>query len=145
VLRNILCSDRKVTLHHRSITVKTPCVVLTATDGCFGYVSTPMEFEGILLKTLMKSQSPAQWEQKIADTIGAVAGDDHAMCIAAYGYGSLDALQSSLRQRYNLLQENYLKQLETLPLEDRESRYALWGSYRPGYMRYLNGEETQNG
>ena len=67
------------------------------------------------------------------------------MCIAAYGYGSLDALQNSLRPRYTWLQENYLKNLETLPLEDRDSRYALWGTYRNGYMRYLSGEGAQNG
>jgi serine/threonine protein phosphatase PrpC len=137
VLRNILCSDRKVTLHSFTQVLQPPFVVLAATDGCFGYVSTPMEFEGMLLETLLTSQSPAQWEQRLADMIGSVAGDDHAMVMASFGYGDFAALQNSLRQRWLWLRENYILPVQKLPLEDRQSRFALWDSYRGNYFRLL--------
>ena len=137
VLRNILCSDRNVTLHSTTVELRTPFVVLAATDGCFGYVSTPMEFEGMLLETLQRAQSPAQWEQYLADAIGAVAGDDHAMVMAAFGYNSFAALQSSLSQRWQWLRDNYILPVQNLPLEDRQSRFALWDTYRDNYFRML--------
>lgn len=137
VLRNILCSDRKVTLHSTTVVLQPPFMVLAATDGCFGYVSTPMEFEGMLLETLLSVQSPAQWEQRLAETIGTVAGDDHAMEIAAFGYDDFSALQNSLRQRYQWLWERYLQPVRGLPLEDRQSRFALWESYRGNYFRLM--------
>ena len=91
----------------------------------------------MLLETLLTSQSPAQWEQRLADMIGSVAGDDHAMVMASFGYGDFAALQNSLRQRWLWLRENYVLPVQKLPLEDRQSRFALWDSYRGNYFRLL--------
>lgn len=137
VLRNIFCSDRKVRLHCRTVRVEPPFVVLSATDGCFGYVSTPMEFEGILICTLLNSETPAEWEAKLAELIGRSAGDDHTLCLASFGYDSFAALQKSLSQRYAHILHEYLDPVSSLPVDDRQSRYALWGRYQADYMRYL--------
>lgn len=137
VLKNIVCSDRPVNLHCKSIVMKEPFLVFTATDGCYGFLSTPMEFEGVVLATLLKSKSVAQWESSLAKVLGSVAGDDHTLCLASYGYDSFEALQEAFAQRYKFLDETYLRQVEPLPLEDRESRYRLWDSYRDNYLRYI--------
>lgn len=137
VLRNVLCSDRNAVLHSSTVVLKPPFVVLAATDGCFGYVSSPMEFEGMLLETLQQAQTPAQWEQCLAEAIGSVAGDDHAMVMASFGYGSFKALQTSLAQRWQWLQENYILPVQSIPLEDRQGRFVLWESYRGNYFRML--------
>lgn len=137
VLRNIFCSDRKVKVHCKTVRVKPPFAVLAATDGCFGYVSTPMEFEGMLLRTLLKAQSPAQWEDLLAECIGEVAGDDHTLCLAAFGYKRFSALQKSLSGRYDRILKAYLEPVSRIPVEDRGSRYQLWQQYRADYMRYL--------
>lgn len=137
VLRNVFCSDRKVTVHCKTIKIKPPFVVLAATDGCFGYVSTPMEFEGILLNTLLNADTPAEWERKMEEHIGRSAGDDHTLCLASFGYISFAALQKSLANRYAYVSEKYLKPVEKLPVDDRQSRYELWNQYQADYMRYL--------
>lgn len=137
VLKNILCSDRKVKVHCRSIRVKPPFVVLAATDGCFGYVSTPMEFEGIVLNTLLKAETPAQWEEKLAKMIGIVAGDDHTLCLASYGFGGFTALQKCVHKRYMDIYNKYLNPISGLAADDSQSRFALWGQYQADYMRYL--------
>ena len=77
ILKNILCSDKPVKLHTKTIKMDEPFIVFSATDGCFGYLSTPMEFEGVLLETLLKTKCVADWENELAGSIGAVAGDDH--------------------------------------------------------------------
>lgn len=142
VLRNVLCADRAVTIHSATVQPKLPFVVLAATDGCFGYVSTPMEFEGMLLRTLLEAESPAQWEQGLSEAMGAVAGDDHCFCLASFGYGSFAALKESLQPRYTWLRQCFLEQVSALPLEDRASRTALWLQYRDAYFRYMKDGQT---
>ena len=136
ILRNVLCADQPVRLSCNTIRVNGPLVVFTATDGCFGYLSTPMEFEGVVLETLLNSQNVAQWEENLAKVIGSVAGDDHTLCMAGYGYGSFESLQNQLRTRYELLSRNYLEPVANLPVDDIQSRIALWDNYKTEYLKY---------
>lgn len=142
ILKNIFCADKPVELHCKTIAVKEPFVVFTATDGCFGYLSTPMEFEGVLLKTLLNTKCVADWENELANIIGAVAGDDHTLCLAAYGYGSYETLQKSFAERCRYLEEHYLIPVANIPIEDRDSRFKLWDLYSDGYMRYIKDGKT---
>lgn len=137
LLQNILACGKPVKLHCRTVRVKTPCMVISATDGCFGYVSTPMEFEGLLLETLLSSGSVAEWEEQVKNAISAVAGDDHSLCLAAFGYSDFKSLQDTVRERYTNLKERYLNQIGMLSIEDRQSRRILWSQYRNGYCRYI--------
>ena len=136
ILRNVLCVDQPVRLSCNTINIRGPFVVFAATDGCFGYLSTPMEFEGVLLATLLKSSCVAQWENSLAEIIGSVAGDDHTLCMASYGYGSFEALQAQLRGRYEQLSKDYLAPVAALPVDDIQSRLALWGNYKTEYLKY---------
>ena len=140
ILKNILCSDKQIDLHCKTIRKNEPFIVFAATDGCFGYLSTPMEFEGVLLNTLLRSNCVADWERNLADMITSVAGDDHTLCLAAYGYGSYEAIQKSFAQRYEFIEKYYLIPVSYIPVEDRGSRFQLWGSYSTDYMRYIKDE-----
>ncbi len=139
ILTNILSADGKYELHTMEFAVNAPCVVFSATDGCFGYLFSPMEFEGLLLSTLLEAKSPAQWETLLADAMGAVAGDDHTLELASFGFGSFEALQNAFRSRYRALEAQYLQPLESLDPEDRAGRQELWQRYRGGYLRYMGG------
>lgn len=142
VLRNIFCSDRRVEVHCATVEVRPPFAVLAATDGCYGYVSTPMEFEGMVLQSLQGAQTPEQWENAMARLIGSVAGDDHCLCLAAFGYGSFGALKDAFRERFAHLASTYLEPVSKLPLEDRQSRYGLWNAYRQDYFRFMKGGQS---
>lgn len=137
VLRNMFASDRPVWLNCREVVVKPPFMVITSTDGCYGYVSTPMEFEGLLLQTMLGASSVAEWESTLADTIGSFAGDDHTLCLAAFGYKNLVELQQCMEPRMQYLWDNYIAPLRDVPVEIREPRFALWEHYKQDYTRYL--------
>ncbi len=137
ILRNTFASDRPVRLNCAEVVARPPFLVLSATDGCYGYVTTPMEFEGLLLRTLLGSDSAAQWEQTLADAIGSFAGDDHALCLAAFGYEGFQQLRETLRERYDFLWRSYIQPLREVPVEQREPRFALWEHYKHDYLRYL--------
>lgn len=142
VLKNIFCSDRKVKLNSKTVQVKPPFVLISATDGCFGYVSTPMEFEGTILHSLLNADNPEQWEQNMANMIAQTAADDHTMCLAAFGYPNFTAMQRSFSRRYGEILSAYLNPVYILPADDRESRQKLWEKYRGNYMRYLEDSAT---
>lgn len=139
VLRNVLCSDRDVQLHCAVVELSPPFAVFSATDGCFGYVPSPMEFEGLVLQSLLSAPTPDRWEQALQQAMGAVAGDDHCLCMAVLGYGSFEAFKSRLAPRFTWLQTHFLSGLQQIPVEDRDARFALWERYRDGYFRLRKG------
>ncbi len=143
VLKNIFCSDKPVKLHCNTVRVRPPFVAFSATDGCFGYVSTPMEFEGILLNSLIASSSAAEWETALAEQINAVSGDDHTITMAAFGYNGFEDLKNAFQTRYRHLYERYLLPVSQMNIEDRQSRFALWQQYKPDYLRFL--KDGRNG
>lgn len=136
-LTGLVCANKPVNLHHRIVRLKPPFLLLSATDGCFAYYPTPMDFEGVLLRTLLNADTPEQWERKLESQIRRVAGDDHTLCLAAFGYGSFDALKRSFTERYRCLEKIYLKPLHELELMDRDARRILWKQYSHNYMRYI--------
>ncbi len=139
ILRNILCVDKPPKLRGNRVVVKEPFLVFTATDGCFGYFSTPMEFEGILLGTLEKARNITEWEAGIHKEIQRVAGDDYTLVMAAYGFGSFDQVKKGVARRLHDLCDSYLRYTARLPLGERAPRQELWGRYAPNYLRYLEG------
>lgn len=140
VLSNRLCADKPVHLNQRSYLWKPPFILLTATDGCYGYVSTPMELEGMILHTMLESESVAQWEQNLQKLIASYVYDDHTMCLASFGYPDFAAMQRVFSPRYQLLRRDYLDTVWKIPQEDRDTRRRLWAHYRPNYMKYIEGD-----
>lgn len=139
MMTNTLNADRAPRIRRRDCTLALPALVLAATDGCFAYYTTPMEFEGVLLSTLLSADNPAQWEQALAEQIGKVAGDDYTLALASFGFGSFARLQKAFLPRYRQLCDEYLNRIVQLPPEDAASRRALWERYRPEYVKYLEG------
>lgn len=138
-LTNVICGNKPIALNHRTITIKPPFMVIVATDGCFGYVSTPMEFEGMILHTMLESSNVIQWEDNLRKLIASYAGDDHTLCLASLGYGSFANIQKSFSRRYDELKKNYLETIWATPWEDRDTRRRLWNEYRTNYLKYIKG------
>lgn len=140
ILKNILCADKEPHLHCNEVHINEPFIVFAATDGCFGYFSTPMEFEGAILRTLADSSCVSDWEQRLHSCIGAIAGDDYTLGMASYGFGTFTRLKRTFKRRLELLQREYLQQILNLPLEDRDARQVLWQRYMPNYFRYIEDD-----
>lgn len=140
VLTNLVCEDKPIHLNVRTIRVRPPFMVVVATDGCYGYVSTPMELEGMILHTMLESPSVGVWEENLQKLVASFAGDDHTMCLASFGYSSFDNIQRAFTGRYEKLRAEYLEQIWATPWEDRDTRRMLWSEYRRNYMKYIEGD-----
>ena len=109
-----------------------PCVVLTATDGTFGYLPTPMEFELLLLTTLQAANDLVGWRNRLRNALCKLASDDSTLALACYGVETFDDLKATFAGRRADLQAKFVT-----PVRRRRQNidYArgLWEDYRQGY------------
>ncbi len=139
VLRNMICQGRKLSLNGHMHYEEKPMVVIAATDGCFGYFTTPMEFEGVILDALLSSDTPAQWEHRLKEYLCSVASDDVTMVLAVYGASDFKRLKKLFTARYRKLCREYLEPISRMEPGDREARYQLWLQYKDNYLRNMEG------
>lgn len=109
-------------------------ILISATDGCFGYFKTPMEFEYMLLNTLVSSENIDDWKNKLSDYILKYTGDDYTLAVTVYGYKNFKLLKKMYAERERMLRLKYISQLGDA---DDEKLEKLWDEYKEGY--YING------
>lgn len=136
VMNNVLSSDGNYRLNYTAVRLNKPAIVLAATDGCFGYVSSPMEFEYFIVKSLVKSETPEKFRENLKNCIDEYAGDDFTMGIMSFYYGTYAAMRIAYRQRLGLLESEYMFVMEENE-EDENCISSLWEKYKPMYERYL--------
>lgn len=127
-LSNYICADGEFVINRRSAKVTKPCVFISATDGCFGYFKTPMEFEYMLTETLMKSEDEAQWEKNLTEAIKSVSGDDFSLCLCCFGFKSFKKLKKALKKRNKCLEKDYI-----VPMKKGADLKELWEEYKEEY------------
>lgn len=153
VISNAISADTDFRVNHRQVALQAPFALICATDGCFGYVRSPMHFEALLLRTLAGASSDQQWSSALQSEMAAVTGDDASMALIAVG-ADLGALQALHAARTTELDAGYTQPMDELTRRVAEAEHALadlrqrrvadtaerWGRYRDGYEALLQGE-----
>jgi hypothetical protein len=154
VVANAMSADTSFTVNYRLIHVDAPFVVIAATDGCFGFVPSPMHFEHLVLAALRDAEDVEGWSNAIQERVSAITGDDAAM--ATFGVGAdFDAFKELFAARTAELEQSYVHPLDDLDARTRAAEQALadlrderdarrrelWSAYRPGYEHHLRDEE----
>jgi hypothetical protein len=149
-LENLVCSDRPVKVNSYDLQSKKPVVIISASDGCFGYWPTPPMFEAEVLRTLVTSTSATEWADQLLKVINEVARDDVSFSIAAIGFESFEDMKAQFSSRAEHLRANYYQPFVDLTTnspsreEYDEFRRAAWQRYKPSYeamLPQLGGEE----
>lgn len=135
IMNNVICADRPFRICSSEVIAEEPCMVLTATDGCFSYYLSPLYLEWILLETLQHAKSPVEWERDLRMLFGQVAGDDYSMVLAVIGFQDFGALQKAYAPRWEEFQNRYAQHLpDLIEREDEGAHRAMWLEYKKGYM-----------
>lgn len=100
---DMLNADRPFNIKRRQLELKYPCAVITATDGVFGYVRSPMDFESMLLDAIMRSDSFAGFEDVFREKVVSVTGDDSTCVMSFYGWRSFNAVRKALWARHKTI------------------------------------------
>lgn len=145
-LSNCVCADREFHINQMKFNSPKNFVILSATDGCFGYFPTPMHFNNILLRSLKSSNGEEEWKHCIAESISKVTGDDISLSLIAVGYNGFEDLKrsfkSSIKEFYAIQKKE--KEIEKLSAKLQKTKDGLeqaiqkgWHSYKKPYMNFL--------
>ena len=135
-LTNVLSSDGKFMLHSKLLRLNRPSVLFAATDGCFGYVPSPMDFEYLFLGCICDADSPAKMRSLLNERIRELAGDDYSLSAGILFYDSYKALRADAEARRKELYEDQIRKLDARR-DDFQLMEQCWSGYREGYERYL--------
>lgn len=156
VVSNAMSADTDFVVHHHEVQLTAPFLAVAATDGCFGYVRTPIHFEHLVLASLRDSTDVESWSTLLQHRISAVTGDDAAMAVLGVGADHHEFRQL-FAARTEDLEQRCVEPLDRLEAEvgraeqaaaDTRQRHAglqtsLWSAYKPAYEQYLVSEEGQ--
>ena len=155
VVSNAMSADTEFTVNYRRVELKAPFLICCATDGCFGYVPSPMHFEHLVLRALPEARSVDAWSRSIQTKVAEVTGDDAAMAMMGVG-ADLSDFQALFAGRVAELEGQYIapfdesggdveeaaRQLEAAQQRHRDVTAELWGTYQPDYERHLHAESA---
>lgn len=131
-LSALICADAPVRLSLRRLRVSKPCVLVVATDGAFGCLPTPMEFEMLLLNTLRASTDWDGWERRLLNQLKKAAHDDATLLLAPLGFESIEAAREALAPRRALLQKRFITPVRRKRRDVSFAR-SRWQEYRMAY------------
>ncbi|MFJ9175571.1 serine/threonine protein phosphatase [Streptomyces sp. NPDC102360] len=150
-MTNLICADRDFAIGSHQLSLPLPCVLLAATDGFFGYVHTPADFEQLLLRTLQQAAGVAEWADLIRREVESFTADDASLALVSLGYPDFDDLQHQFAPRLRMLAEQQARGRPSAltrppdPAADPGEAAARikawqdqsWQAYRHGYESYL--------
>ena len=139
-LTNVISISKDFTIHQSHYSIFEPGLLFAATDGCFGYISTPMEFEYLILNSLSSSSSFEGWEKGLQDCFAQYAEDDFTLCGFVCGFDTFHKLKEGFSRREETLFKNYISGLEK---KSYEGKRALWETYSLGYYRLLDKDKSR--
>jgi hypothetical protein len=141
-MTNVVSSDGRYDLNWRKFRLRLPFAVITATDGCFAYVPTPMDFEDMILEAMTTSKTPDLFEKNLQRRFSQTAQDDSCFGWMSAGFGSFQNMKKAMTGRYKTVKDSFIKTRPDL-MNDKKNE-EIWEIYRKGYERYLP-EEIQTG
>lgn len=114
-----------------------PLILLSATDGCFGYYPTPMHFEYLLLHSLQDAQDENEWSEIIKKELTDISGDDFSMALIVIENNStFQEIKQKYLYRLQVVREKYIDCLTSRNLikEQVDLVKSLWEEYREDYL-----------
>ncbi len=100
-IANCISAEGDFQLCKQKIIFQEPIVLITATDGCFGYLPTPLHFEYYLLATLHHPRicTLELWQEALLWAFEAKAADDISLALVTLGYASFEELKFATLDR----------------------------------------------
>ena len=109
-------------------------IAFSATDGCFGYLQSPMHFEYLVLDSMLRAESISEMEKSLHERLTQIAGDDFTLTGAVFGFETFKQMKEYYRKRYEVLFQKYIEHFRE---SSKDQRLGLWQEYRGGYEKYL--------
>ncbi|WP_245192955.1 serine/threonine protein phosphatase [Amycolatopsis alba] len=145
-MTNLVSADRQFVINSAHGDAPAPCVLLCATDGFFGYVRGPADFEYFLLRSLSTAVDLDHWAANLIETVCSYTGDDASLSLVAFGFRDFEDLRGRYAARLGQVRAEFWEPLRAAESgTDREgfvaARKGSWERYRSGYERRMPVKE----
>lgn len=137
-LSNLLNADKPFRITPSSVTVPLPCAIICATDGMFGFFRSPMDFEYILLDTLVHARTIHEFEDNFKKRVVEVTGDDSTCIASFYGFHNMNEVRTKMNGRYKQITQ----MIQDIDHAGRERAaveaaiYQQWSTYKQQTIMY---------
>ena len=141
-MSNYIRGNRSWFLHGTQFTMSTPHVTFACSDGCFGYVRAPWDFEALLLEAISTASTVLECCEVLRASIKQITGDDSTFAACFVGWSSYDEARASYSARAQMLAREYTDvvakaQANASPEQAKAQlqaiRRSLWARYRRNY------------
>ncbi len=134
-MTNVASASQPFQLHEKRLKISQPAVIFAATDGCFGYLPSPMAFERLLLKTMAQSSGIEEWKRRLDAQIGRVSGDDYTLIAWPHRFNDFREMKRAFRDRLVFIEGNYPR------VESEEALFDQWEAYKSDYESMMSGND----
>lgn len=153
-LANCICAGSDFVINEKDIKIAEPFVILSATDGCYGYLKTIMHFQYLLLEGLQTSSDLESWKSYIEEKLNEVTGDDMSFALVAVGFDDYSHLKSYFSNvkidglDKILMLEQKKSEIETSLADNKEQLDEAiqkgWNVYKATYMSKICPQSTKS-
>lgn len=99
-MSNFISADSEFDIEILSYSFEKPVIFISASDGCYDYLQTPMHFEILLLEEMKNAESFDDWCTHIKTRLQNIpAGDDCSMSLLSFGWSDFSQLKESFVTR----------------------------------------------
>lgn len=157
-LSNCIQANAPFNLNHKKIILNgtQKFVVISATDGCFGYFPSPMDLEKALSDSLSSSQTIEEWNNNLSMAFSEVTADDFSFSIATVGFRNFTEVKSLLGKPNKLVKDYFYKRryfeqelkkseekITRLRLNIERTLEDLWPKYKTSYLKFMTKDEER--
>ena len=104
-LTNCISTNVDFCLNHRTYTEQSPAIIMVCTDGCYGFLNSPVHVEELLLTCLSTATTATEWGTRISAKLQPIAGDDCAMALVCVGWEDLHSVKRAFKSRSAVVNE----------------------------------------
>ena len=135
ILSNAVNASSPFTIYSKEVIQKGTMMLLSATDGVFGYFDSPIRLEWILLDTLQHAACPLDWEGSLKAEIDDWSSDDHTMELIVLNAENFSSLKAAYRERWTEMKTQYAEKLDMAAENKNHELYLeLWRQYKKDYL-----------
>jgi Protein phosphatase 2C len=145
-MSNCVNADTDFVLHERRLELRPSSMLIAATDGCFGYLPTPLHFEHMLLSTMRQATDWQDWLTSLRAAIIRTTSDDSTLSAVAIGWRDFASCRKQFADRLGWCEQRVkayddkhadVKRLERDLDRARDELSAttrdVWAEYRKAY------------
>lgn len=107
-----------------------PIVLISCTDGCFGYLNSPIHFEKMLLETMERSSTIEEWKDALCEYLTPVSGDDFSFAIQIIGTDFV-TMRDLLKEHANMI-DRCIEMFDLMVEHQSDQALVIWELYAVG-------------